>query len=84
MSARAVRLYRKHTVAELVALQEAITSDPASRNTKQNSIYLYEPKARKKLNDIARAITYHLKDTREDEGSPVSTEGYSGRQSKRR
>jgi hypothetical protein len=78
----ALRLYGKHTMAELVELQKAVTSDPA--NQIKDSIYLYCPKARKKLADIAQAITWHLADKRAADGRPVPTNGYSGRQSNRR
>lgn len=78
----AVGLYQKHSMAELVELRLRITGDPANQQT--GSIYLYTPKARKRLNDIDRAITWHLSDKREAEGRPVPTEGYSGRQSNRR
>jgi len=79
---RAVSLYQKHSMAELVELRERITSDPANQQT--GSIYLYTPKARRKLNAIDQAITWHIKDNREAQGRPVPTEGYSGRQSNRR
>lgn len=79
---KAVALFRKYTMAELVELRERITSDPANQQT--GSLYLYTPKAMKKLNTIDWAITWHLRAKREAEGRPVSSEGYSGRQSNRR
>ena len=79
----AVNLYRKHSPAELVAMQEAIRNEPANKMPPR-SLYLYVPKARKKLDAIAQAITFHLQDKREAEGRPVAADGYSGRQSNRR
>ena len=65
---RAHDLYKRHTQTELTAMQQAITSDPASQNpdaANHGSIWLYTPKARKKLEDIAWAIRYHMDDKRE-------------------
>lgn len=60
---RAYDLYKRHTAEELVAMQQTISNDPAMRMPSGvGSIWLYLPKARKKLQDIAWAITYHLGD----------------------
>jgi len=64
-------------------MQAAISNDPANRNT-DGGIHLFVPKARKKLSDIAEAITYHLADKRAAAGKPVVADGYSGRKSNRR
>ena len=65
---RAISLYRRYTMAELTAMQKAICDDPANANpghTGGGSIYLYTAKARKKLDDIAWAISYHMADRKE-------------------
>lgn len=79
----AIRLYQKHTQAELIAMRDAITADPSNRDT-LGSIYIYKPAARRKLDAIDLAITMRLEDTRNAAGQPVSAAGYSGRQAKRR
>lgn len=60
-----VRLYERHGMAELVAMQRAILDDPASANpahARGESIFLYTPKACARLDAIAWAITYKLAD----------------------
>jgi len=57
----AVKLYRNHTIAELTAMQERICADPKNRMP-EGSLYLYRPQARRKLDAIRWAITYHLRD----------------------
>ena len=71
------------TNEELVAMLQAIEDDPLSKN-RPDSIYIYTPKARKKMDEIARAITGNLEDKRIAEGRPVPCCGYSGRQTNRR
>ena len=75
-------LYDK-TEEELQAMMREIESDPKNRMP-PSSIFLYTPKARKKLDNIARVITWQLAEKRRLAGNPVSADGYSGRQSKRR
>lgn len=77
----ALSLYKKHTQAELVQLDAEIMADPLSRDT-SGSIFIYTPKARKRLYEIARAITWHMADSRGATGDPVKVAGYSGRKSK--
>lgn len=65
----AVKLYRKYSIDELQAMAAKIKADPANqyaRNSVQRatSIYLYTPAARRKLDAIAWAITYHLQENR--------------------
>lgn len=60
----ALNLYKRKSQAELLAMQEAIHVDPACKNL-SGGIHLYTPKARKKLADIAWAISYHLDDKRQ-------------------
>lgn len=59
---RGLNLYKKHSLQELAAMSDAVTSDPANKNTQPGSIYLYSPKARKLLEDIGWAVRYHLDD----------------------
>lgn len=80
---RALKLYKKHTQAELLALQAGIEADPANRNP-QGSFQIYTERARRQLSDIATAITHHLADKRATAGNPVPVDGYSGRQTNRR
>lgn len=57
---RALDLYKKHSLEELAAMREEVTRDPANKNTQPGSIYLFSPKARKLLDDLAWAVRYHL------------------------
>lgn len=70
------------TNAELLALQETVTADPANQMPK-GSLYLYSPAARKKLDAITRQITHNLAEARTARGDPVKADGYSGRKSNR-
>ena len=54
-------MYRKHTMEELVEMDKALMADPANRNP-PGGLYVYTPKARRKMKAIAEAITYHLAD----------------------
>lgn len=47
------------SVAELVQLSQVIMSDPVNKNPNKNSIFIYTPKARRKLHDIDWAIYHH-------------------------
>lgn len=58
---RAYDLYKRFTVEELLSMQKRVCDDPANRNN-MGGIHLYKPSARKKLSDIAWAITYHMRD----------------------
>lgn len=60
---RAYRLYCRHSVEELVAMQQRIRNDPASRNP-NGGIWLYTKPVHKNLDDISWAIYYHTEDTR--------------------
>ncbi len=57
-----VAMFNAMSMAELVELQNTITSDPANRNPglDSGSIYLYTKAARRKLDAIGWAIHYHL------------------------
>lgn len=71
------------TTAELVAMKQAIAEDPSSAS-KPGDLYLFNKKARAKLDKIDRQITENLRVAREEAGDPVKADGYSGRQSNRR
>ena len=77
-------ILKNKTIAELSMLQQQIVTDPANRNTTPDSIYLYTPKARKKLNRIAQAITDLLIERKKRDGTYKPAPGYSGRQTNRR
>lgn len=50
-------------MGELLALRKSVEDDPESKNpahTAGNSIYLYTPAARRRLDAISWAITYQL------------------------
>lgn len=79
----AIRLYKKYSKEQLLLLQDQISGAPENRNT-DGSMFLYTAQARKKLDAIAQAITFHLADQREAAGMPVPTCGYSGQQQNRR
>lgn len=70
------------TNEELMVLRQAIEDDP--RNQLYASIHKYTPAARKKLDAIARQITHNMAVKRAAAGRPVVSDGYSGRQSRRR
>jgi hypothetical protein len=70
------------TNAELTAMSAAIEADP--KNQLSGSIYRFTPAARKKLDEIGRAITNNLAAARAAAGNPVRADGYSGRQTNRR
>jgi hypothetical protein len=66
----AVRLSSNLTMDQLQELRLAVESDPKSKNPQHaagKSIWIYAPAARKKLDAIAWAITYHLQQKRKSE-----------------
>ena len=69
--------------AQLLEMSSAIEADPANQMP-PGSLYLFTQPARKKLDEIAMAITDNIADARAAAGDPVPTAGYSGRQSNRR
>ena len=71
------------TTEELLAMQAAIDNDPKNRMPPGN-LNLYTKNARRKLDDIAQAISDNMADKRAAAGDPVPTCGYSGRQTNRR
>lgn len=81
---KAVALYKKYTVHELLALEKKLRDDPSSKETDPGSIFPHNKKTRDACAQIALAITYHMEDRREANGNPINRAGYTGRQSKRR
>ncbi len=73
---------RGYTTASLVAMARAIMDDPAS--CQRGGLHLYVPLARRKLDELARAVADNMAEDRARRGDPVPTCGYSGRQSNRR
>jgi len=69
------------TTEELLALQANIENNPSNRN---DGVYLYTPKARKKLDAIREQITYNIAVKRAAAGKPVKVCGFSGRLTKKR
>ena len=68
MSTKGYQLYTKHTMAELSEMARAIKADPANRNPEHaagRSIFLYDKKARRKLDDLSWAVSMHLGDKAE-------------------
>jgi hypothetical protein len=77
----ASKLYSKYTMQQLTDLRSKLCDNPDNKSG--TGLYLYKPKVRKKLDDIDRAITFHLADLRKERGQPINEAGYSGRNSKR-
>lgn len=59
-----VELYRNLDLVALNDLREAICADPANTNPAhaRGDIYLYTKSARRKLDALSWAVTYHLMD----------------------
>lgn len=70
------------TNEQLHTLRELIENNPDNRE--HGKLWLYKTKARRKLDQIAWAITHNLAEARAKAGNPVACDGYSGRQQKRR
>lgn len=58
-----VKLYNKYSMEELVALMQRIEAENKS-DKRYDGIYLYPKPIRKKLDAIARAISWHVEDRR--------------------
>ena len=58
---RAYELYKKFSIAELVAMEKAVCNEPKNQLPK-GGLNLYTKSALRKLKDIRFAITYHLSD----------------------
>lgn len=76
----AISLYKNHSKQELLDMDSRVMADPASKNP-AGGVFLYTPKVRTLLANIAQAITWHMEDQRKKDGNPVQTAGYSGRMS---
>lgn len=70
------------TNPELQALARAIEDNPVNQQT--GSIFKYTPAATRKLDAIARQITFNLISAKKARGEFVNEAGYSGRQTNRR
>lgn len=63
---RPVRLYRRHTLAELEALMAQTHADhPPQPGVHYDGCWIYPRKVRALRDDIAQAIAWHLRDARE-------------------
>jgi len=63
---RPVRLYRRHTPAELEALMAQTHADhPPRPGVRYDGYYIYPRTVRALRDDIAQAIAWHLRDARE-------------------
>lgn len=72
----AAKLFRAHSLEKLTGME----ADYSARlKADPRSAYL-----RKRVDDIRWAITHHLTERRAASGDPVPTNGYSGRQTRRR
>lgn len=71
------------TTEELQTLRVSIESDPANK-APTDSLYLYTPEARKRLEAIAREIQANVATKRAAAGEEVLMAGYTGRQTNRR
>lgn len=69
------RLADEHTLEELVEIEKAATEANRESPSKARS---------KRVDDVRWAIYYKTSEMRKERGDPVSMEGYSGRQTKRR
>jgi hypothetical protein len=71
------------TIDELLELGKKIELDPASKEDKEGSIYLFNSKARKKLDKIQRLVVHKVTLERKARGISVNDDGYSGRKKNR-
>lgn len=71
------------TTPELVTMASAIEADPGNAMP-PGSLYLYTPKARKRLKAIREQIAHNMAEARKTAGNPVSCDGYSGRKANKR
>lgn len=73
-----VEMGRNLTMEQLVSLQQQVTADPASKNPLRasgQSIYLYSKQAKKKLDNIAWAITHKLQEKKGAEAEATAAPG---------
>lgn len=69
------------TTEELIALRRAIEDEPKNRT---KGLWMFSKSARKKLDEIDRAIAHNIREQRIASGRLVDDSGYSGRQTNRR
>ena len=79
---RATRYYEKYSLKELEKIMQEVTDNPANKNPEKNSIYIHSKNARKRMDDISWAITWHLRDLRIVRGEKINEEGYTGKKHK--
>ena len=79
MAAQSFKLYNKYTKEELLAMAKLIEVNEENHETDKKSIYKFKPDARKRLDEIAQAITWHMEDARNLSNNPVAVSGYTGR-----
>jgi predicted HNH restriction endonuclease len=65
----AVDLYKRYSMQELVEKQKNIRENPANRNPKNGSIFIYKKSIERNLDAIAQAITWKIQDERERNGT---------------
>lgn len=66
----AAQLSRHLTTEQLIELQQAVQNDPKSANPQHaagKSIWIYTKAARKKMDAISWAITYHIMERKKKE-----------------
>lgn len=79
---RALSLYRRFDKAVLVEMARLVESNPESLE-QPGGLFRFKPDARRKLDAISRAITWHMQDERQIAGMAVEVSGYTGRGSNR-
>ena len=77
MATRAARLCEKHTMRELLDMNNAVFQDPANAAL-PGGLHILTPSARKLSDDLARAITWKMAEKRIAEGMPPAVAGYTG------
>lgn len=62
---RAYDLYKKYTVDQLVQMGQKLRDDPDNK-IGARSPWIYNRKTMRKMDEISWAITYHIKDHKEN------------------
>ena len=76
--ATAIRFYEKYSKNELIGISRLVEINEEN-HAPPGGVFLLIPSARKKLDAISQAITWHMEDDRRIAGNPVVVSGYSGR-----
>jgi len=79
---QSLKLYKKHSKAELLALMDALERDPANLSA-PGDLHKLAPKPRKRYFALVQAVAYHMQDERRTV-NPAPVYGYSGRKQNRR